>query len=237
MMPPIETKKTNNREQQKIEKLEKQYPGLLISKPHITLICGTKGSGKSHLTCKLLLTAWKGIYDEIIFVSPTFKSQLKILWSKLDPEGIECHEDLTDEFVLSFLNQQQVSTRRTLLILDDVGDQQRRLKGDAWNKLVSNSRHYDLSIICLHQKLTQSDTITRQNADTIICFPSASYQERECLYRERSSVDRKSFMQMFCSCTQKPYTFMCCTIKKSQLKFYMSDFKTEIHPSLKDKQQ
>ena len=205
------------------------YPGLLIEKPQISLICGAKGSGKSQLTLKLLLDHYRGVYDDITFVSPTFKAQLS-LWGKLDPAGITVYEDLTQQFADNFLLQQSTSTTNSLLILDDVGNQQRLLKGDTWNKLVSNSRHYRLSIMCLHQKLTQSDIITRTNADTVICFPSCSYQEREALYKARSSVDRKTFMNLFERATDKPYSFLVCTVNRGNLKFYMSDFKTEIKP-------
>jgi len=208
---------------------EEKYPALLFT-PHITLICGAKGSGKSQLTCKLLLNPYRFLYDEIVFVSPTFKSQLPTLWSTLDPTGITVYEELSQEFVDTFQMEQSTSTKNTLLILDDVGNQQRMLKGNSWNALISNSRHYRLSIISLHQKLTQAETCTRTNADTIICFPSCSFMEREALYRARSSVDRKTFMDLFERATEKSYSFLCCTIKKSKLKFYLSDLKTEIHP-------
>ena len=170
------------------------------------------------------------VYDEIVFVSPTFKSQVKSLWGKLSPEGIRVVEDLTQEFVETFLLEQSTSTRNSLLILDDVGQAQRQLKGNSWMKLIANSRHYKLSIISLHQKLTQADVCARVNADTIICFPSCSYQEREALYRARSTVDRKNFMDLFRTATVKPCSCLVCTVRSGNLRFYMSDFRTDITP-------
>ena len=209
---------------------EERFPALLINKPHVTLVCGAKGSGKSQLVCRLLLTAYKKVYDEIIFVSPTFESQIKSLWGKLSPEGIRVVDDLSQEFVDGFLIDQSKSSKNTLLVLDDVGQAQRQLKGNSWMKLIANSRHYKLSIISLHQKLTQADTCIRVNADTIVCFPSCSYGEREALYKARSTVDRKTFMDLFRSATIEDYSFLVCTVRSGNLRFYMSDFKTDITP-------
>ena len=180
--------------------------------------------------CRLLLSAYKNVYDEIIFVSPTFESQIKSLWGKLSPEGIRVVDDLSQDFVDSFLLDQSKSTKNTLLVLDDCGDAQRQLKGNSWMKLIANSRHYKLSIISLHQKLTQSDVCLRVNADTIICFPSCSYGEREALYKARSTVDRKTFMDLFRKATEEDYSFLVCTVRSGNLRFYMRDFKTDITP-------
>jgi energy-coupling factor transporter ATP-binding protein EcfA2 len=212
-------------------KNDERFPALLIDKPHITLVCGAKGSGKSQLVCRLLLTAYKKVYDEIIFVSPTFQAQVKGLWGKLSPEGIRVVDDLSQEFVDGFLIDQSKSSKNTLLILDDCGDAQRLLKGNSWMKLIANSRHYKLSIISLHQKLTQADVCLRVNADTVICFPSCSYGERDALYRARSTVDRKTFMELFRSATIEDYSFLVCTVRSGNLRFYMSDFVTDITPS------
>jgi len=212
------------------QKNEELFPALLINKPHITLVCGAKGSGKSQLVCSLLLTAYKKVYDEIIFVSPTFQAQVKGLWGKLSPEGIRVVDDLTQQFVDSFLLDQSTSTKNTLLVLDDCGDAQRQLKGNSWMKLIANSRHYKLSIISLHQKLTQADVCLRVNADTIVCFPSCSYGERDALYKARSTVDRKTFMDLFRRATEDSYSFLVCTVRSGNLRFYMSDFFTDITP-------
>jgi len=211
-----------------MKKLEIEFPALLFT-PSLMLLCGAKGAGKSTLACNLLLTTYKNQFKTITFVSPTFEAQLPILWGKLDPEGIFVYESLTQEFVENYLKTAVLSTGHNLLILDDCANQQRQIKGDSWNKLVSNSRHYNLSIWCLNQSIIQSETITRQNADVIIAWPSCSFRERECLYQSRSSVDRKSFLQLFQTATDKPRSFLVSTVKAGKLKFFMNDFKTEIN--------
>ena len=203
-------------------------PGLITDRPHVTIIAGRKGSGKTHLLCRLLLTAWWGVYDRIVFVSPTFKSQFDSLWCQLSPEGITVHESLEDSFIENLLQSVSTSTRHsTLLVMDDIGEDLRKTPPAMLNKLVSNSRHYKLSIVCLHQKMTQSPTIVRANADCIISFPACSFLEREALWREISTVDRKTFQRIFTDATVEQHSFLVSTIDKGGiLKNYKSDFST-----------
>jgi hypothetical protein len=193
----------------------------------VCLMCGRKGSGKSFLLCRLLKTFWSGVYDEIIIVSPTFRAQWAGLWSQLSPEGITVHEELTESFIESFMVQQSTNGKNSLLILDDCGEDLRKCSPSTVNKLVSNSRHYKLSIICLHQKLSQSPTIMRANADTLLSFPACSFLEREALWKEISTVDRKTFQRMFNDATTEKHSFMVSSIDKGGiLRNYRDDFKT-----------
>lgn len=188
----------------------------------MTIFIGRKGSGKSHLLCRLLKDkrAWRGIYDEIIFVSPTFRSQFEKLWSQLAPDGITVHEQLTEEFLTQLLQSQSNSTQDTLLILDDCGDDIKRISPSTINKLVSNSRHYKLSMISLHQKLTQAPTILRANADCVISFSASAFLEREALWREMAITDRKTFLAMFNTATEQKHSFLVCTLVDGRLRFF-----------------
>jgi hypothetical protein len=139
------------------------------------------------------------------------------------------HEELTESLVEELLATVSTKQRQTLLILDDCGEELRRIAPRIVNQLVSNSRHYQLSIVCLHQKLTQSPTIMRANADCIIAFAASSFLERECLYKEVSTIDRKAFMNMFSEATHDKHSFLVSTISKGgKLNFYKNDFKTKL---------
>ena len=193
----------------------------------VTLIVGRKGSGKSKLVVDLLMTDWCGVYHDIIIISPTFQAQFNGLWSKLSPQGVTVYETISDNLVEQILKNTAGATKDTLLVLDDLGEDMRKISQTLLNKLVSNSRHYRLSIICLHQKLTKSPTIFRGNCDSFISFASCSYLEREALWREISTVDKKSFNRMFAEATQRPHSFMVSTISKGgALVNYHSDFCT-----------
>jgi hypothetical protein len=191
------------------------------------LILGRKGSGKSHLLVKLLKTAWCGVYDEIIICSPTFKSQFKNLWSQLSPEGITVYKSLDAAFIEKLMADQSSSTINSLLILDDCGEDLRKISPSVINMLVSNSRHYKLSIIALHQKITQSPSVVRANMDSCLSFSACSFLEREALWKEVSTIPRKEFQQAFNSATQKKHGFLVSTIDKGgALRLYHDDFKT-----------
>lgn len=225
--PPSMEHTTKQEEKRITKKQVPTWPGLINDRPHITLLVGRKGSGKTHLLVRLLKEAWCGVYDEIIIVSGTFVSQFEKVWSQLSPEGITVHETFDESFVEKFMAEQSVSTKNSLLILDDLGDDLRKISPSVINKLVSNSRHYKLSIIALHQKLTQAPTIIRGNADSIISFSACSFLEREALWKEISTVPRKEFQVLFNKATQKKHGFLVSTIDKGgALRLYHDDFKT-----------
>ena len=160
------------------------------------------------------------------------------MWSKLDPEGIEVYETLTDTLLNTIYIEQQDSTTNCLLLLDDCGHDLHQLDQKLLNKLIANSRHLGgsqmtpkgLSIICLHQKLTQSPTIMRANTDTIISFAASSFLEREALWKEVSTVPRREFLDIFNSATKDPHSYLVSTIDKGgRIRFYGTDLENKIH--------
>ncbi len=89
----------SQKRKQRKHKDKYDFPGLLTDRPFIKLLVGKKGSGKSMLCCKLLLTSYRFCFDRIVFISPTFRAQHSTLWYKLSPDGIEVHEQLTEQLV------------------------------------------------------------------------------------------------------------------------------------------
>jgi hypothetical protein len=211
------------------KKTKLSVPGLINDRTHCTVFVGRKGSGKSFLCCRLLKTIWKDCYEQIIFISPTFESQLS-LWGSLDPAGISVYSKLTDELIETLLTQQMSTRRPVLIVLDDNGEDFKKVSPNIVNKLVSNSRHINLSIIGLFQKLTQCPVILRANTDTFLSFSACSYLERECLWREVSIVSKQEFQRIFNTATENnDHGFLCSSIgRDGSLKFYSSDFTTEL---------
>jgi hypothetical protein len=205
-------------------------PGIISDRSHRTLIAGRPGSGKTQLVLRLLKTVWKGCYDKIYIISPTFAAQFQDVWSQLDSQGVEVYMEMNDGLISLLHNKCIEHTKAkhdTLIVIDDCGEDMRRINPQAFNLLVSNSRHCRCSIVHLVQKITQSPTAFRSNCDTIIAFGATSYIDREALWRELSTVDRKTFFQMFSKSTSDKYAYMSCTIsRQGKLEFYYSDFKT-----------
>ena len=207
------------------------YPALIREKCHITLICGRKGSGKTSLTIKLLRSerGWKNIYDKIIIISPTFL--LQPCWGQLDPTGIDVYLDFRTDTICELMAlQTENRTSKILLILDDLGEDIVRNKEckPIYHKLIANSRHLNISIIQLHQKISQCPTFVRANADTFISYNSLSGREREALYNEVSTVDKKTFAKIFKDATEVQYSTFCASFIDGQLKLY-KDLEEEIY--------
>ena len=203
-----------------------KFKGLIAEKPHITLFVGRKGSGKTQLLIKLLkdIDAFRGQYEEIIIVSPTFK--LQPVWKQLSPEGITVYESFSDA-VLETIYKEQQSNVNTLLILDDNGDDLRKVSPSIFNKLISNSRHLNLSIIALLQKITQSPTILRSNTDCFIVFSACSERERLALFAEIGTMSKKEFEIIFNDSTNEQYSCFVSSIQDGKIRFY-KNFKHEI---------
>jgi hypothetical protein len=149
----------------------------------------------------------------------------------LSPEGITVHEQLTEELIERIMKTVSAKGNgSTLLILDDLGEEFRKISPRIVNMLVSNSRHYKLSIICLHQRLTQAPPILRANADVVIAFSACSYTEIECLWKMVATTQRTKFQLMFNDATQEPHSYLVSMVDKGgRLRFYRKDFKTELH--------
>ena len=148
-------------------------------------------------------------------------------------DGIKVFEEISEELINRIITEQTGGGPSTLLILDDLGEDVRRkdsVPPALMNKLCSNSRHLNLSIVSLNQSYTQTPTILRNNADTIICFSAISFREQDRLFKEVSVVDRKRFMEIFAYATElHPHAYLVATIgTDGVLRFFQSDFTTEI---------
>lgn len=178
---------------------------------------------------QLLLGPYYRIYDEIIIISPTYRSQYKSVWSKLSPEGIIVYEELNEALMEHLLDRVSQSKGQTLLILDDLGCEFKNIAPRISNLLISNSRHYKLSIIYLAQRATQTPTILRSNCDNIICFATCSYIEVDLLWRLISKIPRRQFTEFFDRATSGKRGYFSATINNyGELHFYAKDFKTEL---------
>jgi hypothetical protein len=208
----------------KVEQKEK-YKGLINDRPHVTLFCGRKGSGKTQLCLKILKDkdGWRNVYQEIIIVSPTFK--LQPCWQTISGEGITIYENFSEEVLEKIYNEQQPHVN-SLLILDDNGEDLRRVNQKVFNKLVSNSRHLNISIVSLLQKISQSPTVLRSNCDTFAVFSACSQREQEILWSEIGILDKKTFQRMFTDSTSEQYSCFVASMIKGKLHFY-KNFETE----------
>lgn len=186
------------------------------------MIIGKKGSGKSKLFCDLLLDpqGYNKKYDRIIFISPTFRTQYEGLWKALDPKGITVYEEVSETLLTQIIEQQFGTDKNCLVVFDDCGENLKHLPQEALNLFISNSRHLHLSVVFLNQRFIQIPTIVRANTDCFIVFSACSQTELDALYREVSIVDKKKFMQLFRSVTDKPYAYLCISVIAGKISFF-----------------
>jgi hypothetical protein len=191
-----------------------------------------KGSGKTELAGKLLFSSWKDVFEEIYFISPTFHlqyTQKNSPWSKISSEGVTVHKECSTELIESFLKL-GVDQKKRLLIFDDCGSTLRKsslVSEQSLNMLVSNSRHLNISLLFLSQRISQNLPVVRSQCDMWCIFGTSSYSERNILYQQVSIMPRKHFEKIFSDCTKDPYSFLnVVTGKGGQIKYYQSDFKT-----------
>ena len=190
------------------------HPGVIRDRPQIFGFFGRKGSGKTTLCIQHLTHEFRGVYDKVILISPTVQNQGA--WEKIDLSTIELYEGIDDRILSALLAERSENYKdsKCLVICDDLGEDLRRCNIKILNKLISNSRHLQLSMLFLHQKVTQMHPVVRVNCDTFAVFSSNSHAEKECLWREISVVERKEFNRIMNEATQSDYGYLIASTSK-----------------------
>ena len=164
----------------------------------------------------------KWIYDRIIIFSGTFKTQYEKLWCKLSPKNITVYEEL-DETVLTKIYEEQLGSKEFVLILsDDMDEQWKRLDSGLMNKVITNSRHCNLSLCFLLQRMYMAPTIIRSNADCVVAYSTSCHREFEAIYNEFSHCSKKEFHKFFVEATKEPYSFLVCCVQGGKVEMYVN---------------
>jgi hypothetical protein len=148
---------------------------------------------------------------------------LQPVWGQISPDGVSVYLAFNVEIIETLMQQQTVNrVQRVLLLLDDLGEDVCRSKDATavFHKMIANSRHLNISIVWLAQKITQVPTYARANADCFISFASLATRERDALFNEVSMTDKKTFAAMFADATRDQYSTIAATFKDGQLRFY-----------------
>ena len=172
------TLQPNKRQRRKLpKKARSPCLGLISDKPHVTVFCGKKGSGKSRLFLECLLNenGYRNKYHQVVIISPTFRAQYHGLWERLSPLGIKVFDEVTEGLLTELIAQQENNDTNLLVVFDDNGEVFKHIAQSSLNLFISNSRHLRLSCVFLAQKLSQLSTIIRANTDCFVCFSACSF--------------------------------------------------------------
>ncbi len=193
-------------------------PLLLNNNSCVYIISGRRGAGKSTLALSLLKSkrAWRHRFQNVFLISATAQhdKKFKKLVKELDEDG-HFHDHLDDEVVQACFDECRESNKEEkeekplhLMLMDDVVMELPKSRQSSLNRLVTQSRHHNLSLCFITQKYNLIPTVIRSNADLISFFPSLNRKEIDTLkddlnlgpelfekvYRHATSGDPQSFL-------------------------------------------
>ena len=154
------------------------------------IIVGVTGCGKIHYLLKMLENDYKGHFEYIFLICPTY------LWNKTYQEWkykdykkffpIPCDQDEVEKF-LKFVTHHFKNTN-SLIILDDCASSQYiKNRSSEIVKLAFSARHYKFSTIIITQQLTSITKPYRTNTQILVTFYNPDKNDMKTLLEE--SVD------------------------------------------------
>jgi len=200
---------------------------LIFDIPFRLLIVGkSQLSGKSNILVNLLLRDefYNKDFDgeNIFLVSPSIKNDEKLkkiikikeipeenLFTEYDEETLDAvYQMLQDEYEEAVANKEKPVNK--LIIFDDMsynGALKAKQHGII-NKIFSNGRHINLSIITTAQKYSDLLTASRENANGAIFF-NCSNKQLELIEADHNYLgNKKEFMKMFRNVMNAPHSFL-----------------------------
>lgn len=157
---------------EKIEKIDPMVPRVADS---FALIGATK-SGKSHLLKKLLYNDLRGVFDRVVFFSPTFYNETyKDIFEIPDNDVYTTFDEddllrIIDESKDAF--QQTSGDYFTLIVLDDIADKTRKFK--RFEEIIATCRHNAISFAMLLQNIKFIKPATREQITCYAVWPNVS---------------------------------------------------------------
>jgi len=123
------------------------------------------------------------------------------------------------------MNEAASTDGPVLVISDDMCSHwKKEVEPKLFDKMISTSRHIGkgMSFVFLSQSIVQLPTSLRRNTTCFVIFGATSFAESELIWRDISTVDKKTFNKIFRSATQKQFGFLVAVNDKGQLRFFDS---------------
>jgi hypothetical protein len=201
------------------------------------IIAGYSGSGKTNLNINLLSNkSWKGkkqslkgCFHNMYICSPSLHTLKDNIFEDIDDEYKT--DSLTHDF-LDFIiedtdrqiEEQEDEPELNLVCFDDIGDEIRADKKleTKLNKIISNRRHRNITIILILQQLKQAPPKARSNMSHLITFKPKSVAEQETVY-EYFGKPKKHMHEIFNYFFKEPHDFcwIDCSLRDTgNFKFY-----------------
>ena len=165
-----------------------------LMQPHSAIICGQTGCGKTIFILDLLERQYRGVFEHIVIICPTFKhnkAYLERSWIGSDDEVyiLDPHDRLHDT-IRAFYNIFEGES--TLYIIDDCSASQALTKKkDMLSELAFSGRHAKQSVWVLTQKFNSVLTDLREQTQWVALFHCKDRDSFEECLRENDAIPRE----------------------------------------------
>ena len=160
----------------------------MLLTPFHMLIVGMTACGKTHYLLKMLEENFKGHFDYVFFVCPTFSENKTYQeWKFLkDPDvfAFPCDQDEVESYLETIVRF--VKGTKSLIVLDDCASSQTvKNRSSELVKLAFHGRHIGLSTIVITQQLTSIAKPYRMNVSKVVFFYTARRKKDHGNFKKR----------------------------------------------------
>jgi len=179
----------------------------------LTLV-GPRSSGKSVVISNLVLRdeMMRGLYEEIIIISPTIYSDstARFLINEVGKDRVyEAYDESIIQGLIDSVKDKDRSERSMkLIILDDVIGSIPKYNSLVYN-LTSKARHWSISMIISTQNLRELPPVCRNNTTNWAFFRSGNLKEIGKMMEEMGSLGSPdNCYELYKTCVEEPHKFM-----------------------------
>ena len=196
-------------------------------KPFFGLITGYSGSGKTYFLLQLLEREFKGYFEHLYVICPTFwRNKTYLGWKYLkDPcvYPIDCLSSEFEEFLAAVRDESKDSN--TLILVDDcAASREIKKQSCELTELAFGGRHEQLSVIVLTQQLTSVSKAVREQLSWVVCFSPVDDHDAKVLadkYLARLGEEKKEEVLQFLD--KEKYAFFISQVRYPKRKFVGSE--------------
>ena len=179
----------------------------------LTLV-GPRSSGKSVVISNLILRdeMMRGLYEEIIIISPTIYSDstARFLINEVGKDRVyEAYDESIIQGLINSVKDKDRNERQMkLIILDDVIGSIPKYNSLVYN-LTSKARHWSISMIISTQNLRELPPVVRNNTTNWAFFRSGNLKEIGKMMEEMGSLGSPdNCYELYKACVEEPHKFM-----------------------------
>ena len=191
--------------------------------PSINLLIGTPGSGKSYMIKSLIFqTSLKKQFDYIVVFCNTSFDGYKFL-----PQ--EYVHNVYDENIMNNIIKIQIKnpSAKCLIILDDVVGSI-NFNTNLWRKIVSQFRHYNMSLFFSVQYIKSIPPLVRECANFCFIFQTSSKKTIKELYEQYGQIfDTESAFKRFIISNTQDFNTILINVKEGDFKKKFLQYKAQ----------